>query len=115
MVAPFTIAPESSAAVRIATDVVILTPLTPNSESIYLSVADMPLMIGRDHSADVHLTDRWVSRRHCEIDCVGNEIVIRDLESKHGTYVNDSPVIEKYLLPNDKVSIGLVTFQVSFA
>ncbi|MBP88355.1 MAG: hypothetical protein CMJ64_16840 [Planctomycetaceae bacterium] len=66
-----------------------------------------PLVIGRSPDADITLDDRWVSRRHCELEMIDGVIVVRDLGSKHGILVNDSPVCESPLQPSDTLNVGL--------
>src|SRR5262249_20540802 len=47
-----------------------------------------------------------VSRRHCLIVGREDELFIRDLESRNGTFVNDIPIKEKKLTKGDKIRIG---------
>lgn len=73
-----------------------------------------PLVIGRSPDADITLDDRWASRRHCEIDQVDGSLVIRDLDSKHGTTLNDAPVNESPFQPGDTLGVGLCRLVASF-
>jgi pSer/pThr/pTyr-binding forkhead associated (FHA) protein len=73
-----------------------------------------PLRLGRGSDADVCVDDRWVSRDHCEIDLVDHALVVRDLNSKHGTYVNGCPIREAALKPGDLLNIGLSKFRVHY-
>jgi adenylate cyclase len=50
------------------------------------------LVIGRAETADLQIAHLEVSRRHCEIERVGDGFVVRDLGSRSGTRLNDSPV-----------------------
>lgn len=93
--------------------VVRLLPVSARAPRLEFKLDELPLVFGRDHSVDVLLHDPWVSRRHCELVALGPELVVRDLESKHGTYVNDMMIIDKYLQPGDELSIGLSTFRVA--
>ena len=68
---------------------------------------ETPFVFGRAEDADVRVTNRWASRHHCEIDEVHGRVVIRDLESTHGTYVNGKKVLDAELFPGDELSIGL--------
>lgn len=79
---------------------------------ICLRQSDLPLVIGRGREADVRLNDRWVSRRHCEIDCRFGRLIVRDLDSRHGTMVNGEAVHQCALSPDDCLSIGMTTFRV---
>lgn len=75
---------------------------------------DFPLRLGRSPAADVCLDDRWVSRDHCEIDVDGHGLIVRDLGSKHGTYVNGRAVTHTELHSGDEISVGLTRFVVEF-
>ncbi|MBW3595916.1 MAG: FHA domain-containing protein [Planctomycetes bacterium] len=71
-----------------------------------------PAVVGRSERADVHLTDPWVSRIHCVISERDGELVVRDLESRHGVYVNEERVSQGTLHPGDTVLIGASRFRV---
>ena len=71
-----------------------------------------PVLLGRSESADVRLDDRWLSRNHCEIDITDGELIIRDLGSKHGTYVNESQIDETTIESGDELRIGITRFVV---
>ena len=86
-------------------------PVTTSRE---IPLECFPLRLGRALDADVCVEDRWVSRDHCEIDRVDQALVVRDLNSKHGTYVNGHPVREIALKPGDLLNIGLSKFLVQY-
>ena len=60
-------------------------------------------MGGRQPTADV-------SRQHCEIKVLGEDITVRDLGSANGTYVNGTRIAETTLKPGDEVAVGPVKF-----
>ena len=62
--------------------------------------------IGRDASCEICVDDPHVSRVHAVVAAVGNDIVIRDLESTNGVFVNGNKVKEHKLLDGDKVLVG---------
>lgn len=69
-------------------------------------------MIGRGEDTVLKLDDRWVSRRHCEIAPIDGRLVVRDLDSTHGTLLNREHVREAELSPGDEITIGLNNFVV---
>jgi pSer/pThr/pTyr-binding forkhead associated (FHA) protein len=73
-----------------------------------------PVLLGRSPDAEVHLTDRWVSRRHCQIDVLRGRLWVRDVGSRHGTLVNDAAVNESPLMPGDILTMGLSSFCVDY-
>lgn len=77
-----------------------------------IAVSGETMTIGRDHGCTVRVAVASVSRRHCEIDAEDGEIVIRDLGSSNGTYVNGDRVQEASLSPGDLIGVGPVVFVV---
>ncbi len=67
------------------------------------------ILIGRDSGCQVVVNDRQVSRFHARISKNDDGILIEDLGSKNGTYINGS-VIEKpkYLQDGDLIQVALV-------
>lgn len=49
------------------------------------------LIVGRSNSADVVLgrQERYVSKKHCEIEVLKDRVVVRDLNSTNGTFLGD--------------------------
>ena len=71
-----------------------------------------PVTIGRADNASIVLSDRWVSRNHCQLELVEDRVVLRDLGSKHGTFVNGKKVVESTLNLGDQIDVGLTSFVV---
>jgi pSer/pThr/pTyr-binding forkhead associated (FHA) protein len=62
--------------------------------------------IGRDSTCDVFLDDVTVSRKHATLQ-VGAEVVLQDLGSLNGTYVNRRRIdSEERLVDGDELQIG---------
>ena len=66
----------------------------------------LPAIIGRDECADVPLIDPWISHRHCEIDQIGDVLVVRDLDSKNGFSIHGHRVRESQVLSGERLTIG---------
>ncbi|HEX3150823.1 MAG TPA: FHA domain-containing protein [Gemmataceae bacterium] len=67
------------------------------------------MLIGRDQSADIALVHPQVSRRHAVIFSHNNgQVVLRDLGSANGTFVNGRRLTAKRVLLNrdDRINIG---------
>ena len=64
------------------------------------------LTIGRHSSNDVTLADRMVSKRHAVVGRVKGRIVVKDLGSRNGTFVNGDKVEKAVLTSGDRVKIG---------
>ncbi len=64
------------------------------------------LTIGRSHGNDLILNHLGVSRAHAEVLVRNGEYLLRDLNSKQGTYLNGSRVNEAKLSNGDKVQLG---------
>ena len=71
-----------------------------------------PIDIGREPSLPLSLEDTQVSRRHARVSIQNNAIVVEDLGSTNGTYVNDQPIqAPRVIQPGDRVRIGLTVLQ----
>jgi pSer/pThr/pTyr-binding forkhead associated (FHA) protein len=63
--------------------------------------------IGREPSSEVFLDDVTVSRRHAEIEVGADGVVLRDLGSLNGTYVNRRRIeAEERLQSGDEIQVG---------
>lgn len=75
------------------------------------SLAQHSTLIGRSSKVDIQVDEDSISRNHAVIENFGDDIVVRDLQSTNGTYVNDRPVQHHRLLDGDQVKIGRTIFK----
>jgi pSer/pThr/pTyr-binding forkhead associated (FHA) protein len=76
-------------------------------------VESFPFVIGRSSEADRPLPLVFVSRTHCRFSLVGEEVVVEDLGSANGTYVNGVRLGEATALRHgDEVRLGPLGFRV---
>jgi hypothetical protein len=77
------------------------------------SLAAAVTTLGRDDSADVVIDDPGVSRRHVELrishDGPHLQVVVRDLGSTNGTYLNGDQVGTEQLGDGDRLTMGRTT------
>jgi hypothetical protein len=74
----------------------------------------LPTIIGRSSAAAVKVPSSLVSRQHCEIAVSGGELVVRDLGSANGTFVNDERIDAPTLLfEEDLLRVGPVLMRIS--
>ncbi len=64
------------------------------------------LVLGRDKKADIHVPDRKLSRKHCSFLERPDGIMISDLKSTNGTFVNAQRITAKILSDGDVIKIG---------
>ena len=72
----------------------------------------LPLVVGRGKSADLDLPDQWVSRVHCRLSEEDGRMIVTDLGSRHGVFVNDTRVKRAELRPGDLLQVGASMFLV---
>ena len=64
-------------------------------------------LLGRGDQADIVLQDSFASTRHARLVPHGDVIVLEDLGSTNGTYLNEEPLRgPQPLHPGDKIRIG---------
>jgi two-component system cell cycle response regulator len=69
------------------------------------------LVIGRSSKCDIQIDQESISRNHSKIVNTGKSILVRDLGSTNGTYVNDEPIDEYVLRDGDLIKIGRTIFK----
>ena len=75
-----------------------------------ISLEELPVTVGRGSDVELRLNDPYVSHYHCKIDQIGGTLLVRDLGSKNGTFVNGAYVTESHVMPGDCLTIGKTHF-----
>lgn len=75
--------------------------------------SNRPLTIGRGDNNTVVIKNRFVSLIHCKIEVSTDHVLLRDLGSRNGTYVNGKKIEVVALKDNDRIVIGNETFYYS--
>jgi CheY-like chemotaxis protein len=72
-----------------------------------------PYVIGRGTDCDLQLFDPALSRRHCRLGWQDGRLIVEDLQSRNGTFVNGKKVAEPQpLSEGDQLRIGGSEFAV---
>lgn len=67
------------------------------------------LVIGRDAECDIVIPDRQVSRQHARITKSINGVILEDLGSKNGTFLNNQALSEPVkLIEADEIAVALI-------
>jgi pSer/pThr/pTyr-binding forkhead associated (FHA) protein len=76
-------------------------------------IRNAKFLIGRNPECDIRPNSELISRQHCEITQVGEEVRLRDLGSSNGTIVNGERITGEILLNDgDLLQVGPLGFQV---
>jgi diguanylate cyclase (GGDEF)-like protein len=85
----------------------ILTLRSSTNEPLVYALKAGKNTLGRGPDNDIVIVDDSVSRQHAEIDCQADRLVLRDLGSKNGTFVNQARISRAHLLKSgDQIHIG---------
>ena len=68
--------------------------------------------IGRRRDCDMRIPLPSVSRRHCELYMENGRLMVRDLGSRNGTFLNGGRVDETAINAGDALQIGELSFVV---
>lgn len=72
-----------------------------------INLESTPITIGRSSKANIKIDDEELSSVHCEISVVNELVLVRDLNSKNGSFIDNIPIThEDYLFLNDTLYIG---------
>lgn len=69
-------------------------------------------VLGRRQDCDLCIPIINVSRKHCQLNQDQDKLMVRDLGSRNGTFVNGSEVKEAELQAGDKLAVGPLSFAV---
>lgn len=85
----------------------ILTLRSPSNEPLEYILKPGKNTLGRKPGNDIEINDDGASRAHAEIYCESGMIVITDLDSTNGTFVNRERITKpRTLQPGDQIRIG---------
>ena len=79
-----------------------------NTQRTYELSAPLTIL-GRGTDCDLRLVDPGVSRHHAELRVEDNDVVLVDLGSTNGTFVNGQPVRRVTLADGTRVTLGRTT------
>lgn len=97
--------PDSGAQVRLAWE-------DPETGRAVEWSGPLPATLGRDPENSLPLPGDLVSRRHASLEMDAGEVIVRDLGSRNGTFLNDTRVERAVLRSGDHLRVGDLVLQV---
>jgi pSer/pThr/pTyr-binding forkhead associated (FHA) protein len=95
-------------------DVPTLVIVVENKPPLRLPIRG-ELVLGRDPDCQIPIDDGYLSRRHCMVACRGEQVLVKDLSSYNGTWVNGQRIHEEcFVLPGDVLKVGRTRLFVDF-
>ncbi len=88
----------------------VLVMFKPDGEARSFPVTRSSTTLGRGDECTLRIPVDRVSRRHCELIQNNGHLLIKDLGSSNGTYVNGKRVVEAKLKAGDRLQVGPVIF-----
>lgn len=92
-----------------------LKVLSGNHEGKLIPVKDEKFFIGRGDDCQLRPKSESVSRRHCALVQKDGRLLLLDLKSRNGTYVNDKQLTSdkaKILKTGDHIRVGQLEFEI---
>lgn len=92
----------------------VLQVVRGRSATTTLRLGDGVTSLGRHDDCIVRIKSSQVSRRHCEIHEADGQLLLRDMGSSNGTFVNGKRVLGQQVLKvGDELTVGSVTLRVA--
>jgi hypothetical protein len=93
---------------QISTYQLVLTDVNSPSRSFHVPLNNLVTIGRRADMCNIVLDyDKSVSGRHCEISARGGKFYVKDLQSKNGTFINNSKVLsETEIFSGNMLRIG---------
>jgi hypothetical protein len=83
-----------------------LVPSLILPDGVAVAIGRAPIVIGRLPECTVVLADTNISRRHAQVTLEGGDVVVTDLGSTNGTFVNGRRIARAVVKPGDEVLVG---------
>ena len=82
-----------------------------DSQGKRITLASLPVIIGRGEQNDVQLDDETISFNHARIfyDTLVEAVCIEDLGSLNGLYIENKPTRKNILQDGDQIKIGSIS------
>jgi hypothetical protein len=77
-----------------------------DAPTVKIKVKKVTNVVGREVSCDITLENFQVSRRHCLLQLTDRGLLVKDLESTNGTFVNGIPLTDGYINDGNRLSLG---------
>jgi sigma-B regulation protein RsbU (phosphoserine phosphatase) len=84
-----------------------LVVIDPNGSRRDVAIAIFPFRIGRQAGNELTLRDSRVSRQQAQITDVNGTMVLEDMGSSHGTFVNGEKIVRHELKVSDQIDFGV--------
>ena len=84
-----------------------LVVVEPNGIRRDVIIGTFPFRIGRQAGNELTLRDSRVSRHQAQILTDDGKLVLEDMGSSHGTFVNGEKILRHELKPSDKIDFGV--------
>jgi two-component system, cell cycle response regulator len=101
--------PPPQAAARASEERAYVVVLAGSNVGEMYKISGENMVLGRGGGADVRLVDEGISRFHCRIRSEGPEMVVEDLRSRNGTFLNGQRIEVSRLKDGDKIQLGRTT------
>ncbi len=83
-----------------------LEVISGNDRGKRITTAGALIRVGSDTTNELALTDPAVSRRHLQIERTPLGLLLRDLGSRNGTWIENRRMIEAFVEPGDEITLG---------
>lgn len=71
------------------------------------------MILGRESGCDIQIKDRGISKQHVRLQVTEDKVIITDLDSTNGTFVNGIKIQHHRLQPGDKIMFHNLIFELA--
>lgn len=84
----------------------------PGREDVLVALGLRPVVVGSSPECELVVDDPYVSRKHCQLSLTARGVVVKDLGSRNGLWLEQVRVVEAVMGPGTAVSLGQLTLTV---
>ena len=79
-----------------------------------IAIRGQSVTLGRADAAEVRIYDERISSLHCKLNMGSEGLMVEDLNSRNGTYIDEQKITRAPLLPHSQLRIGRTVMRVEF-
>ncbi len=91
---------------KITEKIPALIVIQGNDAGRIFKLTNQAITIGRAAETHFCVNDQTVSRKHCLLEVTHANVILIDLESSNGTFINGQRITKKKLINGDKIQVG---------
>lgn len=86
--------------------------ITIKNKPYFFPMPQKTVVIGRSNECEIKVKDDFASGLHCSLILSSNSLIVKDLDSKNGTFMNGERIDQENMYTGDILSFGSIRISI---